>query len=40
MCSGYLMAAVYHLDGKGGYAGWQWYVLKSEAFAAKLTQKT
>ncbi|MCJ1458162.1 hypothetical protein MMC28_008533 [Mycoblastus sanguinarius] len=24
MCSGYLMAAVYHLGGVGGYAGWQW----------------
>ncbi|KAI9713230.1 MAG: hypothetical protein M1820_001216 [Bogoriella megaspora] len=24
MFSGYLMAAVYHLGGKGGFAGWQW----------------
>ncbi|KAH8809270.1 major facilitator superfamily domain-containing protein [Xylogone sp. PMI_703] len=24
MFSGYLMAAVYHLDGKGGLKGWQW----------------
>lgn len=24
MFSGYLMAAVYHLDGKGGFKGWQW----------------
>jgi sugar phosphate permease len=24
MFSGYLMAAVYHLGGKGGYRGWQW----------------
>ena len=24
MFSGYLMAAVYHLNGKGGLAGWQW----------------
>lgn len=24
MCSGYLMAAVYHLGGRGGFAGWQW----------------
>lgn len=24
MISGYLMAAVYHLGGKGGLAGWQW----------------
>ncbi|KAF2474660.1 MFS general substrate transporter [Lindgomyces ingoldianus] len=24
MFSGYLMAAVYHLDGRGGFAGWQW----------------
>ncbi|KAL0258621.1 hypothetical protein SLS55_006118 [Diplodia seriata] len=24
MFSGYLMAAVYHLGGKGGYKGWQW----------------
>ena len=26
MCSGYLMAAVYHLGGRGGFAGWQWFV--------------
>ena len=26
MCSGYLMAAVYHLGGRGGFAGWQWLV--------------
>lgn len=24
MFSGYLMAAVYHLEGVGGYKGWQW----------------
>ena len=24
MCSGYLMASVYHLDGRNGFAGWQW----------------
>jgi len=24
MFSGYLMSAVYHLGGKGGFAGWQW----------------
>ncbi|KIN02579.1 hypothetical protein OIDMADRAFT_102700 [Oidiodendron maius Zn] len=24
MFSGYLMAAVYHLEGKGGFRGWQW----------------
>ncbi|KAK2804086.1 hypothetical protein FQN51_002617 [Onygenales sp. PD_10] len=24
MFSGYLMAGVYHLDGRGGFAGWQW----------------
>jgi len=24
MFSGYLMAAVYHLGGKGGLKGWQW----------------
>jgi len=24
MFSGYLMAAVYHLGGKGGFYGWQW----------------
>jgi len=24
MFSGYLMAAVYHLDGVGGFKGWQW----------------
>lgn len=26
MFSGYLMAAVYKLDGRGGFAGWQWCV--------------
>lgn len=26
MCSGYLMASVYHLGGRNGFAGWQWYV--------------
>ena len=26
MCSGYLMASVYNLDGVSGYAGWQWLV--------------
>ncbi len=26
MVSGYLMAAVYHLGGNGGLAGWQWSV--------------
>jgi hypothetical protein len=25
MFSGYLMAAVYHLGGRGGFKGWQWY---------------
>jgi MFS transporter, ACS family, pantothenate transporter len=25
MFSGYLMAAVYHLGGKSGFKGWQWY---------------
>ncbi|KAL2846089.1 major facilitator superfamily domain-containing protein [Aspergillus pseudodeflectus] len=25
MFSGYLMAAVYNLDGKSGFKGWQWY---------------
>jgi hypothetical protein len=25
MFSGYLMASVYHLGGKGGFKGWQWY---------------
>ena len=24
MFSGYLMAATYHLEGVGGYYGWQW----------------
>lgn len=27
MCSGYLMASVYHLGGRGGFAGWQWFVV-------------
>jgi ACS family pantothenate transporter-like MFS transporter len=26
MFSGYLMAAIYHLGGVGGYKGWQWSV--------------
>lgn len=30
MCSGYLMAAVYHLGGTSGYAGWQWSVFSSK----------
>lgn len=28
MFSGYLMAAVYNLDGRGGFKGWQWYVVR------------
>jgi ACS family pantothenate transporter-like MFS transporter len=32
MFSGYLMAAVYHLGGKGGYKGWQWYESLSSGF--------
>lgn len=28
MFSGYFMAAVYHLDGQGGFQGWQWYGLR------------
>lgn len=28
MFSGYLMAAVYHLGGRGGFKGWQWYDLR------------
>lgn len=27
-----LMAAVYHLSGKGGYKGWQWHDSLSSAF--------
>lgn len=27
MFSGYLMAAVYHLDGVNGFKGWQWYAI-------------
>lgn len=27
MCSGYLMASVYHLSGRNGFAGWQWLFL-------------
>jgi MFS family permease len=30
MFSGYLMAAVYHLEGKGGLRGWQWYESNDE----------
>lgn len=29
MFSGYLMAAVYHLNGKFGYKGWQWLFIVS-----------
>lgn len=25
MISGYLMTAVYHLGGRGGFKGWQWW---------------
>ena len=35
MCSGYLMAAVYHLGGRGGFAGWQWSVFFSEQQISK-----
>lgn len=28
MFSGYLMAAVYNLEGVGGYRGWQWYHIR------------
>lgn len=27
MISGYLASAVYKLDGRHGFAGWQWYVM-------------
>jgi MFS family permease len=29
MFSGYLMAGVYNLGGRGGFKGWQWYVRSS-----------
>jgi ACS family pantothenate transporter-like MFS transporter len=32
MFSGYLMAAVYHLEGAGGFHGWQWYELVGERY--------
>ena len=28
MFSGYLMAAVINLDGRNGFAGWQWYTVQ------------
>jgi hypothetical protein len=33
MFSGYLMAAVYHLDGVGGFKGWQWlFIVNTSTF--------
>ena len=37
MCSGYLMAAVYHLGGSGGFAGWQWSVTLKYSHAVRST---
>ena len=40
MFSGYLMAAVYHLGGTGGFKGWQWYVkleTRQESWQTVLT---
>jgi len=28
MFSGYLMAGVYNLNGRGGFKGWQWHVYR------------
>ena len=30
MFSGYLMAAVYNLEGRGGFRGWQWYAYETQ----------
>lgn len=38
MCSGYLMAAVYHLGGRGGFAGWQWFVALSLVYLRIRTE--
>ena len=35
MCSGYLMAAVYHLGGRGGFAGWQWSIVLKYLYAIR-----
>jgi hypothetical protein len=32
MFSGYLMAGVYNLGGRGGFKGWQWYFSASHDF--------
>ena len=37
MCSGYLMAAVYHLGGRGGFAGWQWFVTLKYSHTVRST---
>ena len=37
MCSGYLMASVYHLGGRDGLAGWQWYMGPVDYVALRLT---
>jgi hypothetical protein len=36
MFSGYLMAGVYHLGGRGGFKGWQWYVALQLIWRVKL----
>jgi MFS family permease len=36
MFSGYLMAGVYHLGGRGGFKGWQWYVVLQLILRVKL----
>ena len=40
MFSGYLMAAVYHLGGTGGLAGWRWYVLSLLQFMLSVASNS
>lgn len=39
MFSGYLMDAVYHLGGRGGLKGWQWYVQFAPTTPNQLTRQ-
>lgn len=39
MFSGYLMDAVFHLGGRGGLKGWQWYVQFAPTGLNQLTRQ-
>lgn len=40
MFSGYLMAGVYKLGGRGGFKGWQWYTFPFQIFPGLDTNQT